>query len=413
MTQPTRVSRSRTGEAGFSIVEMMIATAIMMAVTAATFSLMNPAQGMFAAQPEVMDMQQRLRIGVDTLYKDLMMSGAGPYSGSCKSVNAQGSATECGPMPGSLGNYFAPIMPYRVGNVTPDPVGSFFTDRITLMYVPPTSAQTTIRDPMPNTSAEIKVHAQPGCPEDDELCGFKEGMNVLILDDAGAWDTFGVTNVQTEAMHLQHRGEKLNKPYGTGSYITQVAMYTYWLKTDTVAGNYQLMRYDGNQTDIPIADNVVGMSFEYYGDPNPPQMRPGLIPPTSYGPTPPELGVDNTADNWGAGENCTFMVVAGGHAQRLATLSGGGAHGLVKLTEAQLKDGPWCPDSASAGRYDADLLRIRKVRVMLRVQAANASLRGPTGTLFTRGGTSRTGERFIPDHEIKFDVTARNLGLGR
>jgi hypothetical protein len=47
------------------------------------------------------------------------------------------------------------------------------------------------------------------------------------------------------------------------------------------------------------------------------------------------------------------------------------------------------------------------------VQAAKASLRGPTGTLFTRGGNSRTGEQFVPDHEIKFDVTARNLSLGR
>jgi prepilin-type N-terminal cleavage/methylation domain-containing protein len=159
MTQPIR--RSRPAQAGFTIIEMMIATGIMVVVTAATFSLMNPAQGVFAAQPEVMDMQQRLRVGVDTLYKDLLMAGAGTYSGS---------------MTGSLGNYFAPIMPVRVGNVTADPPGSFFTDRITLMYVPPTSAQTTIEDPMPNVSAEIKVNEQPGCPSGDELCGFKTGM---------------------------------------------------------------------------------------------------------------------------------------------------------------------------------------------------------------------------------------------
>jgi hypothetical protein len=86
---------------------------------------------------------------------------------------------------------------------------------------------------------------------------------------------------------------------------------------------------------------------------------------------------------------------------------------LVKLTQAQLTDGPWCPDSVAPNRYDADLLRIRKVRVLLRVQAAPPSLRGATGALFTRGGTSRGAERFIPDQEIKFDVVARNLGLGR
>lgn len=396
MTQPLCSSRTRRRQAGFTIVEMVIATAIMMTVTAATFALMNPAHGMFAAQPEMMDMQQRLRIGVDTLHKDLLMAGAGTYSGA---------------MTGSLGHYFSPIMPVRVGNVNPDPAGSFFTDRITVMYVPPTPAQTTIRTSMPNNSSEIKVTAQPGCPNNDPLCGFKEGMQLLIMDAAGAWDTFSVTNVQDDSLHLQHRGDDLNKAYGQGSYIAQIAMHTYWLKTDTVAETYQLMRYDGHQTDVPIAENVVGLSFEYYGDPEPPQLRPGMTPPTTYGPAPPALGVDNTADNWGAGENCTFTVGAGIQSPRLAEFAT--SRGLVKLTQEQLTDGPWCPDSAQAARYDADLLRIRKVRVTMRVQVASPSLRGPAGSLFTRGGTSRGGERFIPDQEIKFDVTARNLNLGR
>jgi Tfp pilus assembly protein PilW len=63
--------------AGFSIVEMMVATMIMMTITGAVFALMNPAQGTFQAQPEVSDMQQRMRVGVDVLTKDLMMTGAG------------------------------------------------------------------------------------------------------------------------------------------------------------------------------------------------------------------------------------------------------------------------------------------------------------------------------------------------
>jgi prepilin-type N-terminal cleavage/methylation domain-containing protein len=385
------------GQQGFTITEMLVAMAIMLTVTAATFNLMNPAQGMFAAQPEVSDMQQRLRIGVETLYKDLLMAGGGTYSGSAT---------------GSLGNYFAPVLPYRTGNVTPDPPGSYKTSALTLMYVPPTTAQTTIADPMPSVSAEIKVTAEAGCPNGDALCGFKEGMTVLIFDASGAFDTFNITNVQSSALHLQHRGEDLNKPYGTGSYISQIAQYTYWLKTDTVAETYQLMRYDGNQSDLPIAENVVGLAFEYYGEPLAPMLRPQQTPPTTYGPNPPALGVDNTADTWAAGENCTFMVSAGQQASRLPNL--GPANGpLIKLTEDMLKDGPWCPDGNASGRYDADLLRIRKIRVTLRVQVGNKSFRGAAGTLFTRAGTSSGGERYIPDQEIKFDVTPRNLNLGR
>ena len=48
---------------GFTIMEMLIATGIMMTVTGAVFTLMNPTQGTYKAQPEVSDMQQRMRVG--------------------------------------------------------------------------------------------------------------------------------------------------------------------------------------------------------------------------------------------------------------------------------------------------------------------------------------------------------------
>jgi hypothetical protein len=398
MTFKSRVFQQLRKSDGFTLMEMLIATGIMVAVTAATFALMNPAQGTFAAQPEVMDMQQRLRVGVDTLRRELLMTGGGAYSGS---------------MTGSLGNYFSPILPFRVGNVNADAPGTFFTDRITLLYVPTTPAQTSISQPMPVNSSELKVNDEPGCPKSDALCGFKQGMVVLIMDDSGAWDTFTVTEVQSPALHIQHRGSGLNKSYGAGSYITQVNMYTYWLKTDTVSGTYQLMRYDGDQTDTPVVDNVVGLSFEYYGEPSPPQLRPGLSPPTTYGPKPPALGVDNAGDVWGAGENCVFTVAANGTQVPRLDWLGDGNDGLIKLTQSQLTDGPWCPDAADPGRYDADLLRIRKVKVTLRVQASDVKFRGAAGALFKYGGRLQSSQMFLPDQEIKFDVSPRNLNLGR
>lgn len=405
-------------ERGFSIVEMLIATVIMMAVTGATFALMNPANGMFAAQPEVSDMQQRLRIAVETLKKDLLMAGAGTYSGNNKL--------------GSLGNYVATILPDREGNVTPDPPGTYkctttfcgllgASDTITVMYVPPTSAQTTIRADMPQSSAELKVTEQKGCPNNDKLCGFKEGMQVMIFDDSGASDIFSITNVQDEALHLQHKGQDLSKAYKAlpATFVTQIAAATYWLKTDTAAETYQLMRYDGYQTDAPIAENIVGMAFEYFADPSPPVLLKSAIDPigpwTNYGPKPPGVGVPNTSNNWPDGENCLFMVSGGAHVARteMATPLGPVNGPLVKLTPAQLTNGPWCPDGSIGNRFDADLLRVRKVRVTLRVQVGSKSLRGATGTLFLRGGTASGGERYIPDQEISFEVTPRNLNFGR
>jgi hypothetical protein len=133
-------------------------------------------------------------------------------------------------------------------------------------------------------------------------------------------------------------------------------------------------------------------------------------PYTTYGPKPPLLGVDYSGDSWGAGENCLFSVQGGQHAPRLPNLANDSS--LMRLTQEMLTDGPWCPDGTNVFRYDADLLRIRRVRVKLRVQAPSA-FRGPASTLFRRAGTSSAGQQFVPDQELAFDVTPRNMNLGR
>ena len=90
-----------------------------------------------------------------------------------------------------------------------------------------------------------------------------------------------------------------------------------------------------------------------------------------------------------------------------------GAGGSVPLTEAMLTDGPWCPDAMARDRFDADLLRIRRIRVKLRVQVAQESLRGPAGPLFARGGTFNGATRLVPDQQIQFDIAPRNMNLTR
>ena len=403
---PNAVSRRRSREGGFTLTEMMVSTAIMVGITGAVFHVMNPSQGTFHAQPEVADMQQRMRVGVDSLTKELLMAGAGTYTGASA---------------GALYNYFAPVMPYRMGTLNSDiDAGVYYRpDAISIMYVPITPAQTTIRDEMPAQSSELKVNPQANCPPNkhNQLCGFKEGMRLIIFDTNGNWDPMTVTNVQDEALHLQHQGQDLSVKYAPGSYITQAATHTYYLKSDNLNKTYQLMHYDGYQTDLPVVDNVVSLAFEYFGEPAPPMLLPNKAlsdtkgPWTTYGPKPPALGVNVPTDSWGAGENCLFKVENNVHVPRLSALAVG--VGQVKLDPATLQDGPFCPDATKQQRYDADLLRIRRVRVKLRVQAAVAALRGPAGVLFKYGGSAQGGERFVPDQEISFDVTPRNMNLGR
>lgn len=225
---------------GFTLAELLVALAITLSLMAAVFGLVQPAQGIFDAQPELADMRQRLRVGIDVLKHDLLMANA-------------------------------PVMPYRVGRRQPDPArGVFFRpDTVSVLFVP--------RD-----GAAVESH-------------------------------------------------------------------TYYLRSDTSAGEFQLRHYDGASTDRPVLDHVVGLRFDYFGA------------------------------------------------------------NQVPLDPAVLGDGPWYPDAADPHRFDEDLLDIRMVRVTLRVQAASAGLRGPAGPLFVRGGTARSGERYLPDREISFAVRPRNL----
>jgi len=50
--------------------------------------------------------------------------------------------------------------------------------------------------------------------------------------------------------------------------------------------------------------------------------------------------------------------------------------------------------------------------VTVRVQAAHAGLRG-IGADYVVPGTSRSARRALPDYAVTFDVTPRNLNLGR
>jgi Tfp pilus assembly protein PilW len=359
---------------GFSLVEMVVAVGIMLAVTIGIFTVVRPARGVFQSQPERADMQQRLRVVADALYKDLVSAGAGGYDG------LDGGALE---------HFFAPVLPMRRGLLSPDAPDTFKRDTISLLSVPTTGAQTRTSEAMTGPSSDLVVLAQPGCPPIDPLCGFAVGMNAVIYDDTGAYDTFTAAAIDSATLAIVHSPATLSQAYGVGARVAQVASVTYWLNASTG----QLMRYDGFRSDASAAENVVSLTFEYYGEALPPALKnAGTNESVTYGPSPPRL--DRTAGIfWPAGESCTIQVVGEEQVPRLAVVGGGGT-APVKLDAAMLTDGPWCPDPANANRWDADLLRIRRISVTTRVRSVFAALG-------------------LPDQEIRFDVAPRNLNLQR
>ena len=199
------------GERGFSLIELLVAMAIMLVAMAAVFRLINPASGTFDAELERIEMQQRVRASADAIFNEVLVAGAGAA------------------MPA--------VAPFRRGERNPDALGSAYSDRLSVSYVP---------------------------------------------SDAGIEDTETVT---------------------------------FWLRTDPDEGT-QLMRYDGRQSDVPLADHLSSLRFDYFG--------------------------------------------ANGEA----------------IDRGRFTDGPWLT-GASGQPFDADLQAIRRVRVTLRVSPVRVMLRTP------------------------------------
>ena len=392
---------------GFSVLETLLAVALTITVAVGAFALLDSAEAAFSGVPEIADVQQRLRVGTDTLAAALMIAGAGP---------------DAGPHAGALHRLFAPVLPYRMGYAGNAPPGSFTTDTITVLFVPPAAAETTASLPVMAGNPALKVNAGAACPRTPDgmpkpICGFEPGTTVLIADEAGRHDVFTVTAVDGDVAQLA-----VHKPpgeadtiYPVGSLVVEIVARTFALRTDGTKGVYQLISDDGSdRADVPVVNDVIAVKFEYFGDPEPPILIAPVDDPTgpwtSYGPRPPPLGVRSTA--YPEGENCTFARDEGGRVgPRLAALEA--TSSLQKLTAGQLSDGPWCPDAGSADRYDADLLRIRAIAVTLRLQSALEALRGPAGQLFLHPGSARDSRRWVPDREVRFLVTPRNLNAAR
>lgn len=173
--------------------------------------------------------------------------------------------------------------------------------------------------------------------------------------------------------------------------VVQVRAATYYHD----ASRNQLRRATGPRADAPVLDDVVGLSFRYFGD---------RAPPISPRPPP-------------GAANCLFDISGAPVLGALPPDDGDQA----ELTAALLTDGPWCGGSAgpsgggpSGGGwvFDADLYRLRRIRITLRVQANPPWMRGSDPNLFQRPGTGTAIRRLVPDYVITFDVSPRNLIVG-
>jgi hypothetical protein len=347
---------------------MLIATMIFAIVYVLLFQAAMTGHWTARAQPEAADLRQRLRVAVDMMQRDLLMAGAG---------NAHGA--DAGP----LADIMPGILPMRTGAKLADPELSFFDDRVTVLFVPEGAVAVPLTVDMPAATAGVPIDAAaPGCPGAG-VCGFFVGTRALIADLSGPGLGFDLFSVRSVAGALGHGAPDpaFSHAYSSGpARVVPIRQRVYYLDAPT----HRLMVYDGSTTDVPLADGIAGLRFQY------------LIDPWAG-------GVSRAGS---AGGNCLYAAGV----PPLPLLTDLGGPRLVAATAALLGNGPPC--GLSPNRFDGDLLRIRRVRVTIRAQASDSTLRG-SGPDFAVPGTAPGGAREVADAEVTFDVTPRNLQPAR
>ena len=328
-----------------TLTEVTIVLAVTLVVVGATLGLVEPARHVLGVQTQIADLYQRERMVSARLHRDI--SNAGVWA-----VRGENSR----PVRPAL-------WPARFRSAVP-----FDDAAVTLVTALVLDVPAVTRTSLSGRASLVQIAAGPGCPHGTSAC-LRPDTTALVVDDGGRSDFVRVTGVDGETVALSSLDGADLAPYGVGAAIVPVEVRSYYFDP----GRSQIRYEDGWATDAPVLDDVVDLSFRYFGVP---------------------------------------FVGAGG--SRLSgscedPVAGDVAQPLVELTTQTLADGPWC-----GGRYpfDADLLRLRRIRVELRLQAAVAEHRGVDTRLFMRPGFAQRFERFVPDVVVQFDVALRNPSLG-
>lgn len=348
---------------GFTLIELLIGSTISLAVIALACHLAADVQVAWRAAAARVDLQQRARATAELVSKVLREAAAGPMSGAARTNLFRG---------------IPPVLPRRVGRRGAHAFNEFRTDAFTVIRALAESEHAVLLTPVPSGAATLEL-SPTGCAL--PACGFAEGTGVLLLDASGQYDIFTVTAIDGTAVTVRHQGINPSGPYAAGTPVIAVESASISLNRSSMT----LRLYDGDANDLPLLDDVVDVSVQYYGEGEPPVW-----------PRPP---VGET--------NCLYAADGAYQSALLPVLGTPGR--LLELSAGMLTDGPWCGGGDT--QFDADLLRVRRVRVSVRLQAGDAAVRGADRLRFANPGSARRSSLAVPDLTVQIDVAPRNLRL--
>ncbi|MCC7124593.1 MAG: prepilin-type N-terminal cleavage/methylation domain-containing protein [Acidobacteria bacterium] len=378
-------SRHRGDERGFTLVELLVALLVTLLVVAAAVGLATVARRSFLVEPAVIDTVRRLHAGADAL------AGAIADAGGDHAI---------GDGIWSVASSFPRVMPMTSLDNTP---GDAFRALRTLHVIPQGVARLAVDQFDPAASLTVDVTGR--CPAVADLCGFGEGDRAVVFDGRGAFDVFEVAAVSAALARLTP-ASPLGRAYEQGSWVVTVREDRFGLVAQP-DGLHTLTRVTGAGAREPLVDGVVSLEIAALGAAHAPWQSDAVTGrgESAYGLHPPAAGEVDRVGWFDPGSHCMTDRTSGVPLSTLAAL--GPVGDLAPVTPAMLGDGPWCPDSGATSPFDADVFRIRRLDITLRVAVLSAEFRGPSSTLFAQGGTAVEAAKWVTDRTVTLRLAVK------
>lgn len=223
---PAKGRRANGGEAGFSLLEAIVATMLSLLLIGGVAEMLNSVRDHYVDLQDRIDAQQGARIAMEQIQRDLQVAGVG----------------------------LSRLQP-------PFPVVLNRADGGIDLRINRGQATTFLVAPQATSSAPLAV---------DSTAAFAVGELIAVYDAGGSIDLATITSIDTGNDTISHDG--LSKPYdpADGAAVAVVETITY-RTVDAGDGTFDLMR-DLDGTPSTMANHVVGLTFTYFDSQNPPQQ---------------------------------------------------------------------------------------------------------------------------------------------
>ena len=226
-----------SGSQGFSVLELLIALAIVTLLAGALAGVAEPARAVFDRVPAELDLQQRGRTAIDVIANELRSAG--------RSVPAMNGL-------GSLGE----ILP-AFALTDPDESGEMFST-LTVTTPAMNGGQGVLETDQAGTFTSLTLGSAT-CPNVMAICGFTAGTTAIITDGAGHRDLFEVAATLAGARTLTP-DRALSQAYPAGSAVVEIDQRTFRL-AGQADGSFSLIRETAAGAIQPIVDGVASLAF--------------------------------------------------------------------------------------------------------------------------------------------------------